>query len=241
MVLLFGRDGKPKYQIVIMGLFLLVIFLFSACVDEASMDEDLVVTGDKMKGDDRPGMEKEMDSQIGNDEIIDEMTPEEMEKSMESQKMVEEKMQEIEDPGDWRNIELMDVATGQTFRVKDYKGKPILLESFAVWCSKCLAQQKKMKELRAMEGEEIIHIALDTDPNEDESIVRNHIQANGFDWYYSVAPAEMTKSLIEEFGITIVSAPSVPVILICPDQSARLLERGQKTPEKLLSEIQKGC
>lgn len=163
------------------------------------------------------------------------------EKAAESEGMTKEKTDSVDLPGDWKNIELIDVATGKKFKVNDFQGKPVLLESFAVWCPTCLQQQKQMKELIRTEGEAVVHISLDTDPNEDESQVKNHIEQNEFDWYFAVSPIELTQSLIDEFGITIVNAPGAPVILICPDQSSRLLGRGVKSPEQLKSEIEKGC
>jgi hypothetical protein len=33
----------------------------------------------------------------------------------------------------WVDIELTDVATGETFRVSDFSGEQVLVESFAVW------------------------------------------------------------------------------------------------------------
>lgn len=38
----------------------------------------------------------------------------------------------------WMSIELTDATTGQAFTIDDYKGKPVLIESFAVWCTTCL-------------------------------------------------------------------------------------------------------
>ena len=52
----------------------------------------------------------------------------------------------------WMEIELTDVATGETFKIGDFKGKPILLESFAVWCPTCLAQQKEVVSLEVVGG-----------------------------------------------------------------------------------------
>ncbi len=141
----------------------------------------------------------------------------------------------------WMDIELTDVATGQKFRISDFKGKPILLESFAVWCPTCLRQQQEIGKLESREGDAIIHISLDTDPNEDEDRVREHLEKNGFDWYFAVAPIELTQALIDEFGLAVVNAPGSPVILICEDQSARLLGRGVKSADDLLSEVEKGC
>ncbi len=140
----------------------------------------------------------------------------------------------------WMDIELTDVATGQTFKISDFKGKPILLESFAVWCPTCLSQQRQINELKTSEGDAIIHISLDTDPNEDEAKVREHMEKYGFDWYFVVAPIELTEALIDEFGLTVVNAPSAPVILISEDQSARLLKNGVKSADALLAEVRKG-
>jgi len=141
----------------------------------------------------------------------------------------------------WMDIELTDVATGETFKISDFKGKPILLESFAVWCPTCLRQQKEMQKLRESEGEALIHISLDTDPNEDEDKVREHLERNELDWYFAVSPVELTQALIDEFGLNFVSAPRAPVVLICEEQSTKFLRSGVKSAEELISEIQKGC
>lgn len=141
----------------------------------------------------------------------------------------------------WMDIELTDVRTGQTFRISDFKGMPVLLESFAVWCPTCLRQQNETKRLLIREGDAIVHISLDTDPNEDEGRVREHLETHGFDWYFAVAPIELTNALIDDFGLGVVSASSAPVILICQDQSARFLRSGVKSADDLLQEIEKGC
>ena len=138
---------------------------------------------------------------------------------------------------DWAHIELTDVLTGETFQIADYAGKPILIESFAVWCSNCLRQQREMARLIETTGESIVHIALDTDPNENMDTVRSHAERHGFNWHYAVAPIEMTQDLIAEFGLAVVNAPRTPVILIEADGSFRLLPAGVKSAENLLEEI----
>lgn len=145
------------------------------------------------------------------------------------------------DKSAWMDIELKDAATGNTFKISDFKGKPVLLESFAVWCPTCLEQQKKIKELKSRESDAIVYVTLDTDPNEDEAKVREHVKKNGFDWYFAVSPIELTNALRDEFGLGIVNAPSTPVVLVCEDQSARFLRSGIKSADDLLSEVKKGC
>ena len=142
---------------------------------------------------------------------------------------------------DWMDIELTDVRTGQTFRISDFSGSPILLESFDVWCPTCLRQQNEIKKVKSSEGDDIVHISLDTDPNEDVNKVREHLDSNDFDWYFAVAPIELTNALVDDFGLSVVNAPSAPVILICEDQSSRMLRNGVKSADDLIDEIQKGC
>jgi thiol-disulfide isomerase/thioredoxin len=142
---------------------------------------------------------------------------------------------------DWMNIDLGDIRTGQTFKISDFEGKPILLESFAVWCPTCTAQQGNIKELHEEVGDAVVSISLNTDPNEDFKLVRDHIEENGFDWFYAISPVEVTKALIYQFGMGVVNAPSAPVVLICPDLSTRFLGRGLKSIDKLKEEIERGC
>jgi thiol-disulfide isomerase/thioredoxin len=142
-------------------------------------------------------------------------------------------------PG-WMETELKDVNSGEYYRISDFEGKKVLIESFAVWCPLCTKQQVISKELHE-ELPEVVSINIDTDPNEDEATVKNHAESNGFDWRYSVAPVDFTRSLIDQFGNNVVNAPSVPMILVCEDQSTRLLGRGVKSVDDLKEELNKGC
>ena len=136
------------------------------------------------------------------------------------------------------DTELKDIATGETFRISDFSGKPVLLESFAVWCPTCTAQQKVTKKFHEEVGDSVISISIDTDPNEDKSRVLKHIEKNGFNWYYAISPVELTKSLIDQFGVGIVNAPSVPMLLICGDK-ATMLDSGIKSVSELKKEVER--
>ena len=143
--------------------------------------------------------------------------------------------------GAWINMELKAVSTQETFKVSDFSDKPVLLESFAVWCPTCTRQQRVTKNLEEEVGDSIVSISLDTDPNEDEARVLKHIQDNGFDWRYAVSPIEFTQGLIDQFGIDIVNAPSAPMILVCQNGKARQLGSGVKSVDTLKLEVAKGC
>jgi len=142
----------------------------------------------------------------------------------------------------WMDSELCNVRDGEVFTIGQFD-KPVLLESFAVWCPICTQQQKKTKELHDGEfGDEFISISLDTDPNEDEAIVRSHTNANGFTWRYSVAPAEVTQMLINDLTLAIINPPTVPMVLVCPDGNFRRLSGTRvRSAEKLREEIEAGC
>ena len=138
----------------------------------------------------------------------------------------------------WLATELTDVATGETFTLAEFAGTPILLESFAVWCPICTNQQKQVRALHEEVGDEVVSIALNTDPNEDDDKVAAHIARHGFDWRYAVAPAELILALKDEFGVGILNAPSAPMVLICPDQSVReMLRRGVKRANFLQEQV----
>ncbi len=141
----------------------------------------------------------------------------------------------------WMDIELRDVASGETFTIGDYAGRPVLLESFAVWCPTCTTQQRQIGKLKEREGDSIVHISLDTDPNENDATIEEHLARNGFDWYYAISPIELTQALIDDFGLAIVNAPGAPIVLVCADQSTRMLRRGVKTADDLLAEVEDGC
>ncbi|MFC1615964.1 TlpA family protein disulfide reductase [Patescibacteria group bacterium] len=141
----------------------------------------------------------------------------------------------------WKEILLTDVNTNEEIKVSDFEGKPILLESFAVWCSTCKLQQDQIKEFHEEVGESVISISLNTDSNEDIQTIQEHTSQYGYDWYYVISPVDLTNSLIDQYGVSVVNAPSAPIILICEDQTTRFLESGVKDVNDLKEALNQGC
>lgn len=141
----------------------------------------------------------------------------------------------------WLDAVLKDVSSGEEYRISDFAGKPVLVESFAVWCPTCKRQQDEIGRLHEEVGDSVVSVSLDTDPEEEESLVVEHVNRHGYDWRYSVSPPDVTRQLIEEYGLSVINAPGTPVILVCPDQSSRLLDRGVKSADDLKTEIEAGC
>lgn len=134
---------------------------------------------------------------------------------------------------DWRAVELTDVITDETFTLEAFSGQPVLVEFFAVWCPVCTSQQRAMGTL-VDRRDDVVAVSVNVDPNEDTEQVREHAAEHGFDWRYAVSPPSMTKALIEEFGPVVSNAPAAPVVRICPNGGASLVEgRGLKSADDL--------
>lgn len=179
------------------------------------------------------------------EEEIKKMAQEVEDKIEEAEKMMEETKtattEKINAGQAIYQIAFTNVSNNKEFKIADFLGKPILLESFAVWCPTCLKQQKEMRQLKIDEGDSIIHISLDTDPNEDAELVKKHIVKNNLNWLFAVSPASATKALIDEFGLDFVNAPAAPVVLICPNGDANFLKRGVKTSSEIKANIANLC
>lgn len=117
----------------------------------------------------------------------------------------------------WRTTELAEVRGEETFTL-DELSTPVVVQSFAVWCSNCQRQSENLAGV----ADSVTVVGLNTDPNEDASKVRKHAEGNGWDWRFAVAPSEMTRSLIDDFGTTVTNAPSTPLIFVCGDGSAKM-------------------
>lgn len=84
-------------------------------------------------------------------------------------------------------------------------------------------------------------VAIDVDENEDAALIRDTWAERGLTERVAIAPAELTSSLVNEFGPEIVTPPQAPIVLISAEQdSARLLPRGIKDADELRAEIAKG-
>ena len=130
------------------------------------------------------------------------------------------------------------VLNGETFKISDFKGQKVLLESFAVWCPTCTQQQKEIKQL-IEQGDQSIHISLDTDPNEDSSSVLSHVEEKGFDWNYAISPKTLTQSLIDINDIPMIER--IQRFMLAPIKFSRIagLEAKQKVRSASLTKGKK--
>ena len=89
----------------------------------------------------------------------------------------------------WFSQELKDINTGTLFKITDFQGKVILVETMAVWCPKCLTQQQEIAKLKTVLAaqDDFVSIGIDIDPNENEALLASHVKKYSFDWIFAIA------------------------------------------------------
>jgi hypothetical protein len=123
-------------------------------------------------------------------------------------------------------IVLTDVRTGEQVSIGELAAtKPLLLETMAIWCSNCRAQQHNVV---AAHNEADFHsISLDVDPSENPDDLAAYSEQQGFDWHFAVADAELLGQLRERFGTAVAVPPGMPKILFRTDGSIEMIGLGQ--------------
>ena len=144
------------------------------------------------------------------------------------------------EPTSYLDIPLRDVRTGETFKLSDFSGKVVVIETMAVWCPLCTDQQRQIRAAEAaLASEDVVSVSLDIDPNEDDARLLGHVERQGFLWRFAVAPTEVSKQLRDNFGLNVLNPPSTPVIILDRQQTPHLLRFGIKSSSELQGEIQK--
>jgi thiol-disulfide isomerase/thioredoxin len=135
----------------------------------------------------------------------------------------------------WATTELTDVATGESFRIADLAGKTVILETMAIWCSNCRAQQGDVyAALEDLDPARVAYVLLDVDPNESAPALAEYRDRNGFTGVYAIAGRKVARALADEFGDQVLNPPSTPMILIGSDGRVTLTDFGQKGPKKIV-------
>ncbi len=135
----------------------------------------------------------------------------------------------------WFKTSLIDVNTGDSFTVADFKGKIVLVETLAMWCSNCLKQQGQVQSLHDLLGErdDFVSVGIDIDPNENADALKSYTINNGFDWLYTVASAEIAREIGQLYGDQFLNPPSTPMLIIDQEGVVHLLPFGIKSAEEL--------
>lgn len=136
-------------------------------------------------------------------------------------------------------VELVDVTSNTTFTLGALAAEgPVLLETMAIWCVNCRAQQHEV--VAAHDLVDFHSVSLDVDPNERPDDLADYSTAMGFAWRFAVATADLAAALRDRFGAAVLNPPSTPMILLLPDGTIRALEFRGYSAEELAAEISAG-
>jgi len=209
----------------------LAIFL-AACGGAASSDAMMEKPEDAM-------MEEKSDDAM-TESSHDDMKDDEMPASDEMTDEMADEPSDMIKGSVWFSTTLTDARSGQTFTINDFKGKVVLVETMAMWCSNCLKQQTQVKALHEALGmrDDFISIGLDIDPNENVDALKGYVEKNGFDWYYAVSPVDVSREIASLYGDQFLNPPSTPIVVIDRHGEAHPLPFGIKSADELMQAIQ---
>lgn len=136
----------------------------------------------------------------------------------------------------WATEELVDVATGESFRIADLAGKVVIVETMAAWCSNCFSQQQAIYQaLEQLDPERVAYVLIDTDTSESAEELAAYRASNGFTGTYAIATDAVARALIEEFGEQVVNPPSTPKVFIAADGTVGDIIFGSKSADDVVA------
>ena len=117
----------------------------------------------------------------------------------------------------WFDVQMVDVNTGKPFKISDFSGKVVLVDTMATWCPTCQGEMSQVQQLPAMLGassSDLVRVSLDVDPNEDATILKKYAATNKFDWYIAVAPSSVGQFLAKNYDVDYINPPLQPMLFI---------------------------
>ena len=154
--------------------------------------------------------------------------------------MTEPTQEAMMESPDWYGASLTNVQTGSAFTINDLKGKVVLVETMAIWCSNCKRQQGQVRDLHASLGERdgFVSLGLDIDPNESADALKSYVDTNDFHWYYAVPSVDVVREIASLYGDQFLNPPSTPMLIIDRKGVAHALPFGIKSADDLLKALQ---
>ncbi len=136
----------------------------------------------------------------------------------------------------WATATLTDVTTGETFTIAQLAGKPIFIESMAIWCSNCRAQQARFAEaFGRMAPGTAEYVVLTIDPAETAEDLARYKAERGFTGRYAVAGRDVSRALEAEFGPNAINPPSVPLVFVSAAGEVSFGTGGESVDEILVA------
>ena len=223
----------------VIGIFLLAMLVLSACSGQPAndvmndMDTD---TGHSNNAE----MEDKNDEMMENDSGHSEDA---MDESMDNKddNMADESSESAMEGPAWHSFEFVNVSTVETFALSQLKGKVVLVETMATWCSNCLKQQQQVKEFHSLLGarDDFLSVGISLEAEIDPNKLVGYINDRGFDWTYAIAPNEAQEGIVGSLGGQFLNPPATPMFVIDKDGGMHPLPLGKiKSAAELLAFVE---
>jgi len=140
----------------------------------------------------------------------------------------------------WFDVSMTNVQTDEAFTINGLKGKVVLVETMAIWCTNCKHQQGQVKALHALLGkrDDFVSLGLDIDPNENSDALKVYVDNNNFDWYYAVPSKDVSREISALYGDQFLNPPSTPMLIVDRHGMAHPLPFGIKSADDLMKALQ---
>lgn len=247
---------KSHRWVLILPMLVTFSLVFSACTTAAPKVDEMMAKSTPIPAAEQAEADTEMEGKArmetgqsgSSEEMMGEETDAKDEAMLDSSEtdkstgseMAGEEDKMITNPPAFFGAEIVDASTGETFRLEDFKGKVVLVETMAIWCSNCLKQQKQVAILHELLGErdDFASVALDIDLNESLEDLKSFVDYNGFDWRYAVATRDLAREISRLYGDQFLNPPSTPMFIIDRQGQVHKLPFGIKSAEDLQVALQ---
>ena len=89
-------------------------------------------------------------------------------------------------------------------------------------------------------GDDVVMISIDSDSNEDATLLRRYAEQLGFSWRFAVAPREVMASVAQEIGNGFLTQTNEPMFVVSAKTGrAHALPFGHKSEEDLRTAVQR--
>jgi thiol-disulfide isomerase/thioredoxin len=143
-------------------------------------------------------------------------------------------------PAAWFSTTLTNVSDDRPFTIDGFKGKVVIVEMMAQWCTTCLRQEKEVKDMLNQLGmrNDLLMVGLDIDPNENASALKSYVAKNSFNWLFAVPPAEVSREIGNLYGTQFLNPPSAPILIVDRKGDTHILPFGVKSASDLLQNLE---
>jgi hypothetical protein len=128
---------------------------------------------------------------------------------------------------EWLDVPITDARTNAPIRLADFAGKTVVVESMAIGCAPCYAQQLESKQaLAQLSPDRVVYVSLNMLPGTSAAQLKQYADENQFSWMFATDTEQIAPTLQQHFGITILNVDAVPMFFISPRGAVSALHTG---------------